>query len=181
MKIYTKQGDKGKTRLLNGTLVNKNHIRLECYGTLDELNAFIGNIYNKEISENQKNILKIIQNKLFTIGSNISCEYNNNISLPSISKDDIKILEIEIDQIQNHLPKLESFILPSGNEISSACHIARTVCRRAERNLVALLDDYDEINPLYIKYLNRLSDYLFVLARTTLISNGGTEMIWEKD
>ena len=95
--------------------------------------------------------------------------------------DDIKRLEVEIDKMQNYLPKLESFVLPSGNEISSACHIARTICRRAERNLVTLLDESSETNPLYVKYLNRLSDYLFVLARETLIANGGSEMIWQKD
>ena len=180
MKIYTKKGDKGTTQLLGGEEVKKNHIRINCYGTIDELNAFIGNIYDQKINKENKNILLNIQNTLFNLGSNISCN-NKNITktLPVISKNKVKELENEIDKMEKILPNLKSFILPSGSDLSSKCHIARTICRRAERSLVEL-SEYTEINPIYLKYINRLSDYLFVLARYILISQGGKEMLWQK-
>ena len=181
MKIYTKKGDKGKTQLLGGSIVSKNHIRLECYGNIDELNAFIGNIYDQQLSKQHKSILLAIQNQLFNLGSIISFDgKKQKMDLPNISETNIKVLEDEIDKMDAYLPKLKSFILPSGHPIASKCHIARTICRRAERNLVALAEA-TETNPLHLKYLNRLSDYLFVLARDILFSSGSKETQWQKD
>lgn len=181
MKIYTKNGDKGNTQLLGGKVVKKNHIKLECYGTIDELNAFIGNIYDQEISPLQKENLLKIQNQLFNLGSCIAFDgQKEKIKLPSITEDTIEFLEKEIDKIEVSLPVLKDFILPSGSPEVSRCHIARTVCRRAERTLVALSEE-DSLNPLYLKYLNRLSDYLFVLARLILMENNIPAIKWQKD
>jgi len=180
MKIYTKKGDGGKTQLLGGHDVAKNHIRIQCYGAIDELNAFIGNLYDQELSKNHKVTLLDIQNQLFNLGSIISFDQKNKkIKLPIISEKKIQLLENEIDKIEKKLPKLKDFILPSGHNSASKCHITRTVCRRAERNLVHLANSV-EVNPLHIKYINRLSDYLFVLARDILFSNNINEIIWEK-
>ena len=181
MKIYTKKGDKGKTQLLGGTIVYKNHIKLECYGTIDELNSFIGNIYDQKISAFHKEILFDIQNQLFNLGSIISFDgEKDKIQLPNITIQNIKMIEKAIDKMEEELPMLKAFILPSGHPIASKCHIARTVCRRAERNLVALSQE-EAINNLHIQYLNRLSDYLFVLARTILKENNVQEIEWQKD
>lgn len=180
MKIYTKKGDSGNTQLLGGTKVKKNNIKLECYGTIDELNAFVGNIYDQEINTRYKKILIKIQNQLFNLGSCISFDgKKENIILPNITEKNIEMLEKEIDKMDSKLPILKNFILPSGLPAVSKCHIARTVCRRAERNLVALGEK--EINPLHLKYLNRLSDYLFVLARSILAENNVSAIEWEKD
>ena len=180
MKIYTKNGDKGKTQLLGGITVNKDHARLECYGTLDELNAHIGNIYDQEISNSHKSILINIQNQLFKLGSCIACVEEGKLNLPNISECNIHMLEKEIDSIDASLPKLNSFILPSGHNTASKCHIARTVCRRAERKLVSL-NQLAKVDPLHIKYINRLSDYLFMLARYIVFASGSQEILWEKD
>jgi len=181
MKVYTKKGDLGETQLLGGSSVPKNHIRLECYGSIDELNAFIGNIYDQELSKQHKSVLLAIQNQLFNLGSNISFDgEKQKIVLPNISEANIVVMEAEIDRMDAYLPKLKSFILPSGHPTASKCHIARTVCRRAERNLVSLAET-TETDPLYLKYLNRLSDYLFVLARDILFSSDSKETQWEKD
>ena len=181
MKIYTKKGDKGKTQLLGGSMVDKNHIKLECYGTIDELNSFIGNIYDQEISASHKEILFIIQNQLFNLSSVISFDRGKDkIQLPNITTQNIKLLEKAIDKMEKKLPMLRAFILPSGHPIASKCHIARTVCRRAERNLVTLSHE-EEIDNLHMQYLNRLSDYLFVLARAILKENNASEIEWQKD
>ena len=181
MKVYTKKGDLGKTGLLGGTIVSKNHIRLECYGSIDELNAFIGNIYDQKLSNNNKEILLTIQNQLFNLGSVVSFDGKKQITdLPNISETNIEDLENEIDKMDSYLPKLSSFILPSGHPTASKCHIARTVCRRAERNLVALAE-VAKVNPIHLKYMNRLSDYLFVLARDILFSSNCKEIEWEKN
>ena len=181
MKIYTKKGDKGKTQLLGGSVVDKSHSRLECYGSIDELNAHIGNLYDQKISARNKTFLLIIQNQLFNLGSIISSDgKKTTIKLPEISNKDIHMIEKEIDRIDTYLPKLNAFILPSGKDTCSKCHIARTVCRRAERNLVALTKE-SEIKYIYIKYLNRLSDYLFVLARDILFTHGVKEVEWQKN
>ena len=180
MKIYTKKGDSGNTQLLGGTKVKKNNIKLECYGTIDELNAFVGNIFDQKINTRYKKILIKIQNQLFNLGSCISFDgKKENIILPNITEKNIEMLEEEIDKMDTKLPILRNFILPSGLPAVSKCHIARTVCRRAERNLVALGEK--EINPLHLKYLNRLSDYLFVLARSILAENNVSAIEWEKD
>ena len=181
MKIYTKKGDKGNTQLLGGSKVKKNHIKLECYGTIDELNAFIGNIYDQKINKSNKETLKKIQNHLFNLGSCIAYDgKKKNIKLPNITEKNIEMLEKEIDKMDSSLPILTNFILPSGLPTVSKCHIARTVCRRAERNLVALAQE-EKIDPLQLKYLNRLSDYLFVLARIILMQNNISAIVWEKD
>jgi len=181
MKIYTKKGDEGNTQLLGGDMVKKNHIKLECYGTIDELNAFIGNIYDQEISTLHKKTLLKIQNQLFNLGSRIAFDDKKEaIKLPNITEKSIEMLEKEIDKMDTLLPILKNFILPSGLPTVSKCHIARTVCRRAERNLVALGEEV-KIDPLHLKYLNRLSDYLFVLARFILMKNNIPTIEWEKD
>ena len=181
MKIYTKKGDEGNTQLLGGSMVKKTHVKLECYGTIDELNAFIGNIYDQEISALHKETLLKIQNQLFNLGSRIAFDgEKKGIKLPNITEENIEILEKEIDKMDISLPILKNFILPSGAPTASKCHIARTVCRRAERNLVALGKE-EKIDPLHLKYLNRLSDYLFVLARFILMENNIPAIEWEKD
>jgi len=181
MKVYTKKGDKGKTQLLGGSMVDKDHAKLECYGTIDELNSFIGNVYDQEINSFHKEILLKIQNQLFNLGSNISFDgEKNKIKLPNIKIENIQMLENRIDKMEENLPKLKNFILPSGHPAASKCHIARTVCRRAERNLVRL-SKTTKIDMLHLQYLNRLSDYLFVLSRAILKDNGGTEIEWQKD
>ena len=180
MKIYTKKGDKGETSLLGGSKVNKDNIRLEAYGTVDELNAFIGHIHDQEISENHKTILLKIQNQLFNLGSVLSFDgKKSQINLPEITKKNIQMLEAEIDRIEKILSSLKDFILPSGHTIASLCHIARTVCRRAERRVVEL-QSKEKISPNCLEYLNRLSDYLFVLARGILKEKKCSEITWIK-
>ncbi|HJN63917.1 MAG: cob(I)yrinic acid a,c-diamide adenosyltransferase [Flavobacteriales bacterium] len=180
MKIYTKKGDKGETSLLGGSKVNKDNIRLEAYGTVDELNAFIGHIHDQEISENHKTILLKIQNQLFNLGSVLSFDgKKSQINLPEITKTNIQMLEAEIDRIEEMLSPLKDFILPSGHTIASLCHIARTVCRRAERRVVEL-QIKERISPNCLEYLNRLSDYLFVLARGILKEKNCSEITWIK-
>ena len=181
MKIYTKKGDKGKTQLLGGSIVDKDHVKLECYGTIDELNSFIGNIYDQDLKEFHKEILLNIQNQLFNLGSVISFDgIKDKIKLPNITVKNIEMLEKAIDKMEESLPMLKNFILPSGHPTTSKCHIARTVCRRAERNLVTL-SKTSEIDNLHLQYLNRLSDYLFVLSRAVLKENNAEEIEWEKD
>ena len=181
MKIYTKKGDKGKTQLLGGSIVDKDHVKLECYGTIDELNSFIGNIYDQDLKEFHKEILLNIQNQLFNLGSVISFDgKKDKIKLPNITAKNIEMLEKAIDKMEESLPMLKNFILPSGHPTTSKCHIARTVCRRAERNLVTL-SKTSEIDNLHLQYLNRLSDYLFVLARAVLKENNAEEIEWQKD
>jgi cob(I)alamin adenosyltransferase len=180
MKIYTKKGDKGETSLLGGSKVNKDNIRLEAYGTVDELNAFIGHIHDQEISENHKAILLKIQNQLFNLGSILSFDgKKSQINLPEITKRNIQMLETEIDKMEEKLAPLKDFILPSGHAISSLCHIARTVCRRAERRVVEL-QAKEKISSNCLEYLNRLSDYLFVLARGILKEKKCSEITWIK-
>ena len=181
MKIYTKKGDKGETQLLGGRMVKKNHLKLECYGTIDELNAFIGNVYDQEINSSHKKILLRIQNQLFNLGACIAFDgQKESINLPRITEQSIKMLEDGIDKMDKSLPILQNFILPCGMSAVSKCHIARTVCRRAERNLVSLAEK-ENIDPLQLKYLNRLSDYLFVLGRYILTENNINVIDWEKD
>lgn len=181
MKIYTKKGDQGDTFLLGGSTVKKNHFKLDCYGTIDELNAFIGNIYDQNDSPSQKKTLFKIQNQLFNIGSCIAFDgKQKNFTPPNINEEDVLMLEKEIDQMDSSLPSLNNFILPSGHPTVSKCHIGRTVCRRAERKLVSLSKN-EEVDPLHLKYLNRLSDYLFVLSRFILNEKNIPAIKWEKD
>ena len=179
MKIYTKKGDKGKTQLLGGSMVDKFNPKIEAYGNVDELNSFIGHIHDQEINTNHKEFLVFIQIQLLNLGSIISFDRSKkNIKLPQVLDTDIEKIEFEIDKLEQTLPQLTQFILPSGHPTSSLCHIARTVCRRAERGVVFLNSeegDYD----IAIQFLNRLSDYLFVLSRTILVENNKSEIYWK--
>jgi cob(I)alamin adenosyltransferase len=178
-KIYTKGGDKGQTSLLGGTRVPKYHERIEAYGTVDELTSFIGLIRDQEISHLQKKILIQIQNNLFTIESHLAADkIESTERLPKIGEEDIAILEREIDLMNEKLPELRSFILPGGHPTVSYCHIARTVCRRAERLVIKLTEKYN-IDEYIVKYLNRLSDYLFVLSRKIAMDNNAEETPWK--
>lgn len=179
-KIYTKTGDEGKTSLIGGTRVPKFHPRIEAYGTIDELNSFIGLIRDQAIGEHYREVLLEVQDRLFTLESLIARdpEAKVTIQLPSLSEKDIILLEKEIDEMNEALPELRSFILPGGNTIVSYCHIARTICRRAER-LVIRLGQAQPVDSLHIKYLNRLSDYLFVLSRKVAHDTGASETPWK--
>ena len=163
-KIYTKTGDTGKTALFGGRRVSKSDLRIDAYGTIDELNSFIGLVRDSVNSNQTKSLLKDIQDRLFTLGANLAMDPAKNLDPPDIHIPDIELLEKGIDQMEETLPPLKNFILPGGHVIVSYCHIARTVCRRAER-LVVALHLVEEVEPLVIQYLNRLSDFLFVLAR----------------
>ena len=169
MKIYTKTGDKGTTTLIGGTKVSKAHLRIEAYGTVDELNSYIGLCKDLLTDEEGKSVLQEIQDRLFTIGSALACdpEKEAKMKIPDLNEADIVLLEKEIDEMGNKLPVMKSFILPGGHPSISHLHIARCICRRAERCCVRLESEKNEVESIIIKYLNRLSDYLFVLARYT--------------
>jgi len=165
MKIYTKTGDKGLTSLIGGSRVPKYHIRIESYGTLDELNSYLGLIAGQDILLHDKQILKQIQDRLFTIGASLAAEpEKTKILKPDLKEADIELLEKEMDAMDKLLPPLKHFILPGGNNAISFCHVARCVCRRAERITVQLANE-SSVDEKVIVYLNRLSDYLFMLAR----------------
>jgi cob(I)alamin adenosyltransferase len=165
MKIYTKTGDKGFTSLIGGTRVAKHHIRIESYGTVDELNSYIGLISDQDIAGHDKTILKQIQDRLFTIGSSLAADpEKSKMIIPDLYLTDIELLEREMDAMNQDLPELRHFILPGGSNAISFCHIARCVCRRAERICVHLSEE-STVDEKVIIYLNRLSDYLFTLAR----------------
>jgi cob(I)alamin adenosyltransferase len=167
LKIYTKTGDKGHTTLIGGTKVPKSHIRIESYGTVDELNSFVGLLIDQLADEHSKKTLKEIQDRLFTIGSSLACDPDKEPSLkiPDLKETDISFLEKEMDAMNEVLPVMKHFILPGGHVTISTAHIARCVCRRAERVCVNMQENKLFVDPLIVKYLNRLSDYLFVLAR----------------
>lgn len=167
MKIYTKTGDKGTTSLIGGTKVSKAHLRIEAYGTVDELNSYIGLCKDLLPDKESKAILQEIQDRLFTIGSALACDpaKETKMKIPDLEEKDISLLEIEIDRMSEILPVMKSFILPGGHPTVSHLHIARCVCRRAERCCVRLEEEKHEVEPIIPKYLNRLSDYLFILAR----------------
>lgn len=166
MKVYTKTGDKGQTSLIGGKRVAKNDVRIDSYGTVDELNSWIGLVRdNEEIPKDQFNQLIEIQDRLFTIGSLLATQPDGTkMKLPPVHESDISYLEEAIDEMNEGLPEMRHFVLPGGKPILSHCHIARTVCRRAERLAVGLDDDTEQYL-IAVKYLNRLSDYLFVLSR----------------
>lgn len=166
-KIYTKTGDKGTTSLIGGTKVSKSHLRIETYGTVDELNSYLG-LANDHITDlPSKIVLKEIQDRLFTIGSSLACDPEKEplMKLPDLKEEDIIFLEKEMDKMNEELPVMKNFILPGGHVAVSTIHVARCICRRTERLCVNLQQHELFIDPLVIKYLNRLSDYLFVLAR----------------
>lgn len=169
LKIYTKTGDLGKTSLIGGTKVPKSHIRIETYGTVDELNSYIG-LVRDHTSDNASRItLKEIQDRLFTIGSSLACDPDKEplMKMPDLKESDIALLEKQIDLMNDVLPPMKSFLLPGGHVAVSTAHVARCVCRRAERLCVNMQEHELFVDPLVIKYLNRLSDYLFVLSRYT--------------
>lgn len=178
MKIYTKTGDKGETSLIGGTKVPKYHLRIEAYGTTDELNSYIGLIMCQSIENHHQQMLKEIQDRLFTIGSSLASDpERSKMKIPDLLTADILLLETEIDKMNENLPELKHFILPGGNTTVSFCHLARCVCRRAERMVVHLASEsfVDDKIPIY---LNRLSDYLFVLARKLNADANTAENIW---
>lgn len=179
-KIYTKTGDKGQTSLIGGTRVPKYHPRIESYGTVDELNSYIGLIRDHDIAEDVRALLLIIQDRLFTLESQLAHDPDTKLTkpLPQIYEEDIVQLERAIDKMNEVLEPLTSFILPGGHVVVSYCHVARCVCRRAERICIRL-SEVHPVNQLNIKYLNRLSDYLFVLARKLAKDLGAPETLWK--
>ena len=195
LKIYTKTGDKGFTTLIGGTKVPKSHIRIESYGTIDELNSFIGLLndqvpvlsippaFSSEVVRFSApgDFLKEIQDRLFTIGASLACDPDKETSMkiPDLKEEDILLLEKMIDAMNDELPPMKSFILPGGHMAISTAHIARCVCRRAERICVGMKENDMWVEPLVIKYLNRLSDYLFVLARWLGIRMNIPEIPWK--
>ena len=181
LKIYTKTGDGGKTSLIGGTKVPKSHIRIESYGTIDELNSFIGLCSDQIEDEGSKVMLKEIQDRLFTIGSSLACDPDKEplMKMPDLKKEDIQLLESSIDKMNEVLPVMKSFILPGGHMAVSSLHVARCVCRRAERICVHMQEEQIFIDPLVIQYLNRLSDFLFVLARYVGHLVGAEEVAWK--
>ena len=165
MKIYTKTGDKGQTSLIGGTRVPKYHLRIESYGTVDELNSYIGLISDQELTLHDKELLKQVQDRLFTIGSSLASDPDKSkMVIPDLYLADIELLEKEMDAINEVIPELRHFILPGGDQAISFCHVARCVCRRAERLVVHLATESTVDEKITI-YLNRLSDYLFTLGR----------------
>ena len=185
MKIYTKTGDKGTTALFGGTRVPKHHIRIDSCGTVDELNSHLGLIRDQNINVHYKEIIMKIQDRLFTIGAILATDPEKAIlksgkarlNIPKISEDDIALLEHEMDTMNEALPPMTHFVLPGGHQTVSFCHIARCVCRRAER-LASALNDLEPFQPESLKYLNRLSDYLFVLARKLSYDLQADEVKW---
>lgn len=175
MKIYTKTGDDGTTSLYGGTRLPKNHIRIEAYGTVDELNAWIGLIGDQ--SRDQHEVLKSIQDRLFTLGAHLAASPNKDMPLPDITPEDSTLLEKEMDKMTLLLSPLKYFILPGGHREISEIHLARTVCRRAERRVMALHLE-EAVDPMILIYLNRLSDYLFVLSRWKANQLGVEEIKW---
>ncbi|WP_299123582.1 cob(I)yrinic acid a,c-diamide adenosyltransferase [uncultured Winogradskyella sp.] len=185
MKVYTKTGDKGTTALFGGTRVPKHHIRIDSYGTIDELNSYIGLIRDQDIDQLYKNTLMEIQDRLFTVGAILATDPEKatlksgkaRLNIPKISNEDIEKLEKEMDNMEASLPPMTHFVLPGGHQTVSFCHIARTVCRRAER-LASHLNDIEPFQPETLMYINRLSDYLFVLARKLSHDLQAEEIKW---
>lgn len=179
-KIYTKTGDSGQTSLIGGTKVAKSHLRIETYGTVDELNSYTGFINDTIKNDHINIILKEIQDRLFTIGSSLACDPDKEpkMKLPDLKEADIFLLEKEMDAMNEALPEMKSFILPGGHPSVSITHITRCVCRRAERLCVNMQEHKLFVSPLVIKYLNRLSDYYFVLARYIAHLLKAEEITW---
>jgi len=179
MKIYTRGGDKGQTSLLGGDRVPKSHTRINAYGTVDELNSYIGLLSDQAVNIDRLTFLREIQNELFTIGSHLAVGVGQDSSkLPTVHMGMVEALESAIDSMDEQLPELRSFVLPGGHQSVSFCHIARCVCRRAER-LVTSLDQQESVETIIITYLNRLSDYLFVLSRKMGQELGVEEIPWK--
>ncbi|MEN2282533.1 cob(I)yrinic acid a,c-diamide adenosyltransferase [Algoriphagus sp. SE2] len=179
MKIYTKTGDQGITSLLGGKRIPKSDLRIDAYGTIDELNSFMGLLRDQEVNDKRSELLKEIQDRLFTIGADLATvPGKEKVKKPDLHEEDVELLEYEMDKMEALLPPLTSFILPGGNQSVSFCHVARTVCRRAER-IVVELASYEPVSELVIQYLNRLSDFLFVLGRSMGKELGADEVTWK--
>ncbi|MBC7447654.1 MAG: cob(I)yrinic acid a,c-diamide adenosyltransferase [Hymenobacteraceae bacterium] len=180
MKVYTKTGDAGQTSLIGGTRVPKSSHRIDAYGTVDELNSWLGLVRDQEVNASRRDLLKEMQDRLFTIGSTLATDpaANTRKALPALIPADITLLEEAIDQMDATLPPLREFVLPGGHPAVSFCHLARTVCRRAERLVIALHADAP-VEELVIAYLNRLSDYLFVLSRAMAQELGAEQVSWK--
>jgi cob(I)alamin adenosyltransferase len=179
MKIYTKTGDQGTTALFGGKRVSKADLRIDSYGTVDELNSYVGLLRDLDVNLKRKTFLVEIQDRLFTIGSILATDpANKKVKIPALQEEDIQLLENEIDSMETGLIPMRVFVLPGGHTSVSFGHIARTVCRRAER-LVVTLDQQEKVDALVIKYLNRLSDYLFVLCRKMANELGAEETPWK--
>lgn len=178
MKIYTKTGDLGETSLFGGKRVKKFDLRIDSYGTSDELNSWIGLIKDQDIDESYRQTLIEIQDRIFTLGAQLAADPDKpKLKFPKVEAKDITYLEDCIDQMEVSLPQMTHFVLPGGNTIVSYCHIARCVCRRAER-LVIELAEQAVVDPLVIQYLNRLSDYIFVLGRKIASDKNAKEDLW---
>ena len=177
MKIYTKKGDKGQTSLIGGKRVAKHHIRIEAYGTVDELNSYIGLLLCFKNDSANKKVLSEIQDRLFTIGSLLASAPGSKMMVPDLIQSDVEMIENSIDRMNEKLSPLKSFILPGGNEQIAHIHIARCVCRRAER-LIVKVNLKEPLEPLIIEYINRLSDYLFTLARFAAYQSKTSEIEW---
>ncbi|MEM8938261.1 MAG: cob(I)yrinic acid a,c-diamide adenosyltransferase [Bacteroidota bacterium] len=182
VKLYTKTGDKGETSLLGGKKVSKADLRIEAYGNVDELNAFIGHLKDQESIENRfKQQLYWIQKHLFTIGSILAVEEGfKGFELPKISESEVRHLETWIDDCESKVPPLKNFILPGGHTSVSLAHVCRTVCRRTERSIVALSNSND-VDQVILQFMNRLSDYLFIFARVTSVILNTSEIPWSPD
>jgi len=179
MKIYTKTGDQGTTSLFGGKRVSKSDLRIDTYGTIDELNSWVGMLRDQPVNQHRKEILVEIQDRLFTIGSILATEpENTKVKIPSLAEGDIELLEKEMDEMDTSLPPMRFFVLPGGHPSISFGHVTRTVCRRAER-LVIGLNEIEKVDPRVIKYLNRLSDYFFVLCRTMTHELKAEETPWK--
>jgi len=179
MKIYTKKGDSGNTGLIGGTRVPKNSLRIEAYGTIDELNSWIGVMRDQPIDAHYKPQLIEIQDRLFTISSSLASDpEKSNMKIPDLLDADIERLEQWMDEMDAQLPEMRFFVLPGGNQTVSFCHVTRCVCRRAERIIVDL-NAHDFVAEMVMKYINRLSDYLFVLSRKIAQDLGADEHPWK--
>ena len=180
MKIYTKTGDKGLTSLIGGTRVPKSSLRIDCYGTVDELNSYIGLLRDQEVNTPRRDVLKEVQDRLFTIGAHLATDPDKEARqrIPDLHTEDIDLLETEMDRMDQVLTPLREFVLPGGHQAVSFGHVARCVCRRAER-LVIHLREESPVEDLVVMYLNRLSDYLFVLSRAMAHDLGVAEVTWK--
>jgi cob(I)alamin adenosyltransferase len=180
MKIYTKTGDKGLTSLIGGTRVPKSSLRIDCYGTVDELNSYVGVLRDQEVNAPRREVLKEIQDRLFTIGAHLATDpaKDTHQRIPDLHAEDVALLEAEMDRMDKVLAPLREFVLPGGHQAVSFGHVARCVCRRAER-LVIHLSEESPVEDLVVMYLNRLSDYLFVLSRAMAHDLGVAEVTWK--
>jgi cob(I)alamin adenosyltransferase len=179
MKIYTKKGDSGTTGLIGGTRVLKSSLRIESYGTIDELNSYIGVVRDQGIDTKYIEQLIEIQDRLFTIGSSLASDpEKSNMKIPDLKSEDISLLENWMDEMDTELPEMKFFVLPGGHQAVSFCHVARCVCRRSER-LIVDLSQHEFVAELVTAYINRLSDYLFVLSRKIAQDLNANEQPWK--